>query len=676
LNTVYLPIYVLLTVIFFDSTRISLYFNSNIDSLTDNLIISNIEKPMKSRIPFSTDSNTKTNALIRSYLSADECTQYEKDSKPYSAVSTLEGRFAKFDSQHITLKSGLVIPRLGLGTYGLSGESGVASIQTALELGYRFIDTATGYKNHATIAAAIKNFPRKDIIICTKINNDDLKNHSVDEVVKNILKELETHYIDIVLIHNATVANFSKVIDELIVLKRKGKLLSIGVSNFTIRHLESIRDKFPHIDMNQIELHPYLYQEKLNAYCQHNNIHVMSYRAFAKGKLDLFKDLELMKIAKHHVKPVSQVILRSIMQLGHATVAKANSEKNLKDNQMALDFDLTQKDLVTIVSLNKNQRTCTGPWADFRTAEIDNKFDLSLYKTFAIKHIHHFGQVDVLNIEGGNGAKVLKPSALWLNLAFVLDRPLIDGVTLEEVTAHNTFSLKEMSLDDYNEIQVHLAVLLILNYYINEGHKILNKPITEPVNFLFHVHRGMKNADKVNNFIIRLLTQFISQQVEKGVNKNSLILKDKNVIFQFRYGYDEKLIDPVYAETDILFSYSLVAGFNPKFLPGTLTLPKEFIPFDIHKYDLLRDEKYSVRNCLLNDLDKIVAQPQEKYFETLNRSFQSENPKKQHKAKLLTKADFHAVTVLQVNGLFNPKDLEKSVTVVEGRKANETKLFS
>lgn len=285
-------------------------------------------------------------------------------------------------------------------------------------------------------------------------------------------------------------------------------------------------------------------------------------------------------------------------------------------------------------------------------------------QSFPIKNLYQVG--DVFNIEAGRPAKALAKDKIWVNIAMVLDRPLIDGVTLDEITEKNNFPLKEMSIPEYNETNVNLSLLLITNYYLENGHRLLDKSPSDPLKLLIQVHRN-SSGPKMIEHIAELLTNCLNQNFNQITGANGLpvlALKDKNILIEFRKGVKNEALKN-YDNVDILFSVSLVGGLNPKLPSGTLTYAKEFIPFNIETYELFPDQQYKVNNRLNQDLDAILAQAQEIYFDKLNNIFKSQNHNKKHLARKLTKDDFHVTKSLQIEGNFYPKDPEKMVSVVQ-----------
>lgn len=266
----------------------------------------------------------------------------------------------------ITLKSGVQIPVIGFGTDNIPVASFENIIQAAYKAGYQFFDTATAYQNHQKLAKAFSLGVKENPLICTKFNNGDLVQHkTVEAVVENILSELKINYIGCLLLHNPKVSDFQGVFKKLILLKERGIIKSIGVSNFTLKHFSQLMDVISHVDINEIEFHPYLTQPDLISFCAQYNIKIVAYRPFAFGSPELLNECVLKDIAKNHSKTVSQVILRWVIQQGHCVIPKASSEVHLKENLNIFDFKLAVDEMNKINKLNKHLRTCSGPWADF-----------------------------------------------------------------------------------------------------------------------------------------------------------------------------------------------------------------------------------------------------------------------------------------------------------------------
>ncbi len=251
----------------------------------------------------------------------------------------------------------LKMPLIGLGTWKLYEEECEKTVKTALELGYRHIDTADEYQNHEAIGKAIKSWPRKELFLTTKVAVHELLPNQVNAAVPRFLKELQTDYIDLLLIHwpNPDV-NLIETIKAMIPFLEQGLVKSIGVSNFVRSHLEMLAPyQFP-IFTNQIEVHPYLQRRSLVAMCKKMGITVTAYRPLAKGAFE--SDPILQKIGKVHEKSASQVALRWLIQQDIAAIPKAASIKHLKDNLDIFDFTLSTSEMLEIEKLDQGKRFC------------------------------------------------------------------------------------------------------------------------------------------------------------------------------------------------------------------------------------------------------------------------------------------------------------------------------
>ncbi len=255
------------------------------------------------------------------------------------------------------------LPHVGLGTWELRGDECIKIVEIALDLGYRHIDTAQAYKNHRAIAKAIKNFDRKKLYITSKIELEkevDIQSPvtSVRNACEKALKELDTDYLDLYLIHWPE-PNFplGKIFETMEKLVSEGKILKAGVSNYTIHHLEDLRKIGCTPFANQVEFHPYLYQKELLNYCQSHQIQLISFRPFGFGKL-IHEEPLFKQIGDKYSKTGAQVILRWLLQKNVPVVPKASSKKHLRENLQIFDFSLTEDEMAQLDGLNRNQRYC------------------------------------------------------------------------------------------------------------------------------------------------------------------------------------------------------------------------------------------------------------------------------------------------------------------------------
>jgi methylglyoxal/glyoxal reductase len=255
------------------------------------------------------------------------------------------------------------LPLIGLGTWELRGSQCTKIVKLALEIGYRHIDTAHAYENHKAVAKGIKGFDREELFLTSKIAlEDELDPRKVEESVgkacEETLKELDTEYLDLYLIHWPDRSlPLEEVFAALHRLKEQGKIRNAGVSNYNIHFLEDLRKAGFTPDADQVEFHPYLYQKELFEYCKKHQIKLISYRPFGKGAL-LGDEPLFDQIGAKYQKQGSQVILRWLTQKGIAVIPKASSKKHLQENFESLDFTLSQEDIDALDRLNKDKRYC------------------------------------------------------------------------------------------------------------------------------------------------------------------------------------------------------------------------------------------------------------------------------------------------------------------------------
>lgn len=264
----------------------------------------------------------------------------------------------------------LPLPRIGLGTWDLRGEDCVKAIQMALDLGYRHIDTAHLYQNHQEVARAIRGFDRKKLFITTKLDigeQVDPKNPeiSVQKACEKVLRELNTDYVDLYLIHYPD-RNFplDSIYRSMVKLIEQKKILRAGVSNYTIHHLQDLANAGYVPFVNQVEFHPYLNQQALLDYCRSHKIELMSYRSLGKGKL-LSEDPIFVTIGTKYHKTGAQVLLRWLIEKGISVIPKASSAEHLRENIEIFDFSLASEDMATLDSLDKKKRYCDPDDTEF-----------------------------------------------------------------------------------------------------------------------------------------------------------------------------------------------------------------------------------------------------------------------------------------------------------------------
>ncbi|SFS12084.1 2,5-diketo-D-gluconate reductase B [Halomicrobium zhouii] len=265
--------------------------------------------------------------------------------------------------------SALDLHRLGLGTWQNDDpDQCAASVRTALELGYRNIDTAQGYDNEEDVGRGIAeaDVPREEVFLATKVDTDSLAHDDVLDSTAESLDKLGTDYVDLLYVHwptntydaEGTLSAFDELYDQ-------GKIRHVGVSNFEPRHLDEAREilEAP-LFANQVEMHPYLQQTELREYAADHGHHVVAYSPLARTKV--LDDPVLEDVAEKHDATIPQVTLAWFLALDNVTaIPKATSEEHIRANWGAYDVDLDEEDLDRIAELDRGHREVDfegAPW--------------------------------------------------------------------------------------------------------------------------------------------------------------------------------------------------------------------------------------------------------------------------------------------------------------------------
>lgn len=254
------------------------------------------------------------------------------------------------------------IPALGLGTWKLrEGSEAENAVKWALEQGYRLIDTAATYANEKSVGKAIREseVPRKQIFVTTKLWNDD--HARVQEAFDESLRKLGLDYVDLYLIHWPVENKRNESWKKLEKILESGKARAIGVSNFTVYHLEDLSDEGESIvpAVNQVEFSPFLYQKGLLEYCRKKRIELEAYSPLARTHK--FDNPVLKEVAHAHSKSVAQVMIRWALQHGLIVIPKSSHKQRIKENFDVFDFSLSQEEMSKLDALNENYRTCWDP---------------------------------------------------------------------------------------------------------------------------------------------------------------------------------------------------------------------------------------------------------------------------------------------------------------------------
>lgn len=258
------------------------------------------------------------------------------------------------------LSNGVRIPCIGFGTWQSRDGEGVAAVKSALEAGYRLIDTAAAYGNELSVGAAIREscVPRDQIFITSKLRNSAHGYDATMEAFEWSTQKLGTDYLDLYLIHWPNPLQFRPIWKEATrgtwrafeALYRAGRIRAIGVSNFMPHHIELLKEHCEILPMvNQLRLCPGVTQPEVVAYCKKNNILVEAYSPFGTGAI--FKVPQMQQLAQKYGRSVGQICLRWSMQMGWLPLPKSANPDRVKENLNVFDFELEPEDVELIANL-------------------------------------------------------------------------------------------------------------------------------------------------------------------------------------------------------------------------------------------------------------------------------------------------------------------------------------
>ncbi|MBQ9630740.1 MAG: aldo/keto reductase [Treponema sp.] len=262
----------------------------------------------------------------------------------------------------VTLNSGYEMPTLGLGTWTLTGKTCEAAVYAALKSGYRLIDTAKYYGNEAEVGNAVRKAvadgicKREDIFLTTKIVP---WSNSPDADIDDSLAKLKVAYIDLVLLHQSGSGN-DKVYNAMIRAAKKGKIRSIGISNFyTPKSVSYFIDNFeiaPAVVQN--ENHLFYQNNSLRDWAKSKNIHIESYYPFGgRGHTrEHFSNATVASLAKKYGKTSAQIIVRWHLQAGYITIPGSSNPAHIAENFSVWDFSLSTDDMKALEKLNTGKR--------------------------------------------------------------------------------------------------------------------------------------------------------------------------------------------------------------------------------------------------------------------------------------------------------------------------------
>ena len=263
----------------------------------------------------------------------------------------------------VPLRGGVDIPILGLGVYqSRPGAETRNAVRAALEIGYRHVDTARVYGNERDVAAGLADsgVPRADVFLTTKLWNADHGYDAARRACDQSLARLGMERVDLYLVHWPVEGIRQDTWRAMERIRADGKARAIGVSNYTVRHLEELlaTAKEPPA-VNQVEFHPFLFQKDLLAFCERHGIRLEGYAPLAKGQR--MDDPVVVRVARAHARTPAQVLVRWSIQHGVITIPKSVHPERIRENADVFSFELSPGDMQALDALDEGLRTSWDP---------------------------------------------------------------------------------------------------------------------------------------------------------------------------------------------------------------------------------------------------------------------------------------------------------------------------
>ncbi|GMA31865.1 aldo/keto reductase [Litorihabitans aurantiacus] len=267
----------------------------------------------------------------------------------------------------IALSDGTTIPQIGFGVWQVDPDETQEAVSTALEAGYRHVDTAQMYRNEAGVGAAVaaSSLDRGDVFLTSKVNNDAHAPQDTKDSVARTLELLQSDYVDLMLIHwplasdpTGYIATYEALLEE----KAAGRIRSVGVSNFHAHHLDAIIERTGVAPVvNQIEVHPYFANPAVAATTE-RGIAVESWSPLASGKL--FGDSTIEAVAAEVGATAGQTVIAWHLATGKIVLPKSVTPSRIVENLAAADIELSADQIARIDALDKGAEGRTGPNPD------------------------------------------------------------------------------------------------------------------------------------------------------------------------------------------------------------------------------------------------------------------------------------------------------------------------
>ncbi|OCH95448.1 Aldo/keto reductase [Obba rivulosa] len=255
----------------------------------------------------------------------------------------------------VRLPTGYDMPVIGLGVY--QNEDCRPACLASLKHGYRHIDSARLYNNEDEVGKAVREsgVPRNEVFLTSKVMHHEHGYENTLKAIDDSLKRFAFDYLDLYLIHSPLSGKAKRLEawKALLEAKKTGKLRTVGVSNYNVKHIEEIREAGLEVPVvNQIELHPFCQQRPIVEYCKRNNILIQAYCPLVRGKHD---NPVLQKVAKKYNKDVAQILVRWSLQHGFVPLPKSSKPERVVSNANVFDFQISAEDMAEIDGLDQGK---------------------------------------------------------------------------------------------------------------------------------------------------------------------------------------------------------------------------------------------------------------------------------------------------------------------------------
>lgn len=263
------------------------------------------------------------------------------------------------EQKYVKLNNGVEMPMAGIGTFLLSPDEAEASVLSALQGGYRLIDTANAYVNEKAVGRAMKKsgVPREQIFLETKLWPSF---YEQEDAVEKTLERMDTDYIDLLLIHQPA-GNYLAGYRLMEKAYKAGKVKAIGLSNFDREQIQEILDNCEvKPTVLQTEVHPYFQEKELKAFLEKEGMVIQAWYPLGHGDKALIEEPVFTELAAKYGKSNAQIILRWHIQAGNIVIPGSKNTDHIRDNFALFDFNLTDEEMVRVADMDKNKRYYTS----------------------------------------------------------------------------------------------------------------------------------------------------------------------------------------------------------------------------------------------------------------------------------------------------------------------------